>query len=99
MRLKFGIVALCVAMVASLCSINSAEARGFGTRGTTSVRIGIVGNSNRTGRYYGPSFSMGPRVEGTSQQGATQLQQRPWYYSRSGPYEYYRPYRSFSRSR
>jgi hypothetical protein len=76
-----------------------AEARGFGFRGGGSVNAGIGRSRNRAVRYYGPSFAVGPRTYGANRQGTTQYQQRPWYYSRSGPIEYYRPFNPLYRTR
>jgi len=95
MNVKFFLVAIGIVATLILSGANFAEARGFGSRGGASIRIGTGGSSNRAGRYYGPSFSVTPRIGDSYQQGSSQLQQRPWYYSRSGPVTYYRPYSTY----
>lgn len=99
MKFRFVVFVAWAAAAVSLGNIELASGRGFGSRGGTSLRIGRSGPANQNIRYYGPSFSMGPRVTGSYRSGANQLQQRPWYYSRSGPFEYYRPYNPLYQSR
>lgn len=81
-----------VACVVVMGEANLAQARGFGNRGGTAVRIGIGRSRNRPPRYHGPAFYAAPRSYGSYRYGSTQFQQRLWYYYRSGPFEYYRPY-------
>jgi hypothetical protein len=94
----------CVVVIGLLCGVilgdaNFAQGQGLGFRGGASVNSGIGGRRNRTVRYYGPSFSAGPRTYRAQPQGSIQLQRRPWYYSRSGPIEYHRPYNPLYRGR
>lgn len=76
------------------------QARGIGSRGGTSYRMGISrGNSARQQvRYYGPSSYNAPNL-GRTGAGSANHQMYPWYYGRSGPIEYYRPARTYYRSR
>ena len=85
------VIGLCAALI--MGHATSAEARGFGGRGGSSVRLGVGRTPSRSVRYYGPSFAGAPNNNRSYGQGSTQFQQRPWYYSQSGPYKYYRPYR------
>lgn len=99
MNIKSFVASIGVAAALILCDVNLAAARGFGIRGGTSVRLGIGGARNMNVRFYGPGFYAGPRTYGANRRGATQYQQRPWYYYRSGPVEYYRPYNPLYRTR
>lgn len=87
-----------LAAVVMMGDANPAEARGFGNRGGAWLRRGTGRSPNQEVRYYGPSFSVAPRSYRRYGQDSTQFQQRPWYYSRSGPIEYYRPYRPLYRT-
>ena len=106
MNIKSLVVAVGVAAGTIVCDANPAQAQGFGRGGGVAVRLGIGGRRNTNVRYYGPGFYAAPGSYGVSRsyyggnrQLATQYQQRPWYYSRSGPFEYYRPYNPLYRTR
>ena len=99
MNIKSLVVVIGIVAAVIMGNANLAEARGFGIRGGASVRLGIGVRRNRAVRYYGPGFYAAPRTNGANRQGTTQYQQRPWYYSRSGPVEYYRPYNPLYRTR
>ena len=90
MRFKSLVFLIGIVTTMVLGEANFTEARGFG-RGGGTVRIGIGRNANRTRRYIGPRFYAAPRFNGSYRPGSSQYQMRQWYYSRSGPFEYYRP--------
>lgn len=94
------LVASVVASVSLMAEPNPARARGIGNRGGTVFRLGMRrGNSLRPpSRYFGPGFYAAPRV-GNSRTGFPNYESTPWYYYRSGPVEYYRPYRTYYRTR
>jgi hypothetical protein len=87
------ILVLGILTALTLATADPAEARGFGNRGGGGVYLGRGGRRPTNARMFGPSFALAPRVNRFSGQSATQFQQRPWYYDRSGPVQYYRPYR------
>jgi hypothetical protein len=99
MKSKSFVVVIVVAAAVIGGGVDLAEARGFGFRGGASVRIGIGVGGNRPVRYSGPAFYAAPRTNRVYRQDSVQFQQRPWYYSRSGSVEYYRPYNPLYRVR
>ncbi len=101
MNIKPFLIVAGVATAVILGDANPAQARGFGNRGGISIRIGIGigGSPYRAPRYYGPGFYAAPQFNRRYRPGGSQYQLRPWYYYRSGPYEYYRPYNQLYRTR
>lgn len=94
MKIKPLLVVTSVAIAVALGAIaQRAEARGFGNRGGVTIRIGVGRRATTNRQYFGPRFYTAPRIGNPNVGGSSQYQLRQWYYSRSGPFEYYRPER------
>ena len=88
-----GAVASALMIMADAKTVQAQFARG--NRGGTSFNIGIGrgGYTGRPDRYFGPGFYSAPRFR-SYRYGSAHHAGRPWYFYRSGPFEYYRPYRT-----